>query len=63
MKTFKSYNFWVKNFVGTILFTLHHFSFGIYWAAPASKDTRLVSVSLHLPFFIFTVSWTKGINT
>ncbi len=63
MKTFKAFEFsLIKNTQLTILFTLHHVSCGIYWAAPALMDRRRISVSLHLPFFMLTAAWVKVIK-
>ena len=60
MKTFKQYQTHIGRFALTCIFTLHHFSFGFYWSAPECEGKRLIGLSLHLPFFIGTVSfWGK----
>jgi hypothetical protein len=61
MKTFKQYQIMFLNGIMlSCIFTLHHFSFGIYWAAPEIEGRRRISLSLHLPFFIGSVSfWGK----
>lgn len=57
MKTFKQFGATIRGVTITCIFTLHHISFGLYWSAPAFEKKRLVTLSIHLPFFMATVSF------
>ena len=57
MKTFKSKEFDIKKVHILAILTLHHISCGLYWQAPAGDGMRLVTISLHLPFFLCSVSF------
>lgn len=57
MKTFKQFGATIRGVTISCIFTLHHISLGFYWSAPAIKEKRLVTLSIHLPFFMATVSF------
>ena len=57
MKTFKQFGVMIKGVTFACIFTLHHVSGGLYWAAPSVEDQRKITISLHLPFSIFSISW------
>lgn len=57
MKTSKGFDKQIGKVNLMAIFTLHHFSIGIYWAAPSIAGHRRISITLHLPFFIGGVCW------
>ena len=60
MKTSKQYRTRAGKYAISFVFTLHELGICLSWAAPASEGKRLISFSLHLPFFVGTVSfWGK----
>ncbi len=67
MKTHKGYDKKIGKVTLVAIFTLHHFSIGIYWAAPIvpipyGPMIRRISISLHLPFFLVGVSWNIDVK-